>query len=143
MNTSCIQNQMSQRVDECVQNCLDCYRSCLAMVPHCLHRGGVHASQDHITMLLECAELCQVSARLMLLQSNIHFDVCRVCAKACENCADNCRSMATGDAIVNGTGTFGGKMRYVYLSLKKNGDAWKILGLEVNDNAPTATPAGG
>jgi len=98
MNTSHIQDQMSQRVDECVQNCMDCYRVCLAMVPHCLHRGGVHASQEHITLLMECAELCQVSARLMLLQSNIHFDVCRVCAKACEHCADNCRSMASGDA---------------------------------------------
>jgi len=46
-------------------------------------------------------------------------------------------------AMVNGTGVFGGKMKYVYLSLKKNGDAWKIIGLEVNENAPTATPAGG
>ncbi len=48
-----------------------------------------------------------------------------------------------GDAIVNGTGTFDGKMKYVYVNLRKDGDTWKILGLEVNDNAPTATPTGG
>lgn len=46
-------------------------------------------------------------------------------------------------AMVNGTGLFDGKLKYVYLSLKKDGDTWKIIGLEVNDNAPTATPAGG
>jgi hypothetical protein len=46
------------------------------------------------------------------------------------------------DALVNGTGTFDGKTRYVYISLRKDGDAWKIIGIQVNDNAPTATPAG-
>ena len=44
------------------------------------------------------------------------------------------------DALVNGTGTFGGNTKYVYISLRKDGDTWKILGLDVNDNAPTATP---
>jgi hypothetical protein len=45
------------------------------------------------------------------------------------------------DAIVNGTGTFNGNQKYVYISLRKDGDNWKIIGLDVNDNAPTATPA--
>lgn len=47
------------------------------------------------------------------------------------------------DALVNGTGTFDGKTRYVYISLSKDGDTWKIIGIQVNDNAPTATPTGG
>lgn len=47
------------------------------------------------------------------------------------------------DAIANGTGTFDGKTKYVHISLRKSGDTWKIIGLEVNDNAPTATPSGG
>lgn len=47
------------------------------------------------------------------------------------------------DALVNGTGTFGGKTKYVYISLRKDGETWKIIGMEVNDNAPTATPSGG
>jgi hypothetical protein len=44
------------------------------------------------------------------------------------------------DAIVNGTGVFDGATKYVYVSLRKDGDAWKILGLDINDNPPTATP---
>ena len=47
-----------------------------------------------------------------------------------------------GDAIVNGTGIFGGENKYVYVNLRKDGDAWKIIGLEVNNTAPTATPSG-
>ena len=46
-----------------------------------------------------------------------------------------------GNAFVNGTGTFDGKTRYVYMSLVKDGDTWKISSIEVNDDAPTATPA--
>ena len=45
-------------------------------------------------------------------------------------------------AKVSGTGTFSGNSKYVYLYLEKDGDAWKIARIEVNDDAPTATPAG-
>jgi hypothetical protein len=47
----------------------------------------------------------------------------------------------TSDADVNGTGTFGGNMKYVYMTLHKDGDTWKIQHLQINDNAPTPTPA--
>jgi len=70
----------------------------LATVPHCLSRGGEHASQGHITTLLECAELCQTSARLMLIQSSLHADACNLCAMACEHCAEECKRIGTGDA---------------------------------------------
>jgi hypothetical protein len=98
MNDSQRNDEMAMKMDECIQNCLDCYRACLATVPHCLTRGGEHASQAHITMLLECAELCQTSARLMLIQSTIHGEVCGVCATACERCAEDCQRMGAGDA---------------------------------------------
>src|ERR1041385_3452395 len=43
------------------------------------------------------------------------------------------------DAIVNDTGVFGGSTKYVYINLRQDGGTWKILGLDVNDTAPTAT----
>src|SRR5262249_37336136 len=46
----------------------------------------------------------------------------------------------SGDATVNGTGTFGGSQKYIYIYLRKDGDTWKILGLGINRTAPTATP---
>jgi len=45
------------------------------------------------------------------------------------------------DAIANGSAVFNGATQYVYISLRKDGDAWKILGLDINGNAPTATPS--
>ncbi len=47
----------------------------------------------------------------------------------------------TSDAVVNGTGTFSGTTKYVAIRLQQDSGTWKILGLSVNDNPPTATPA--
>src|SRR5258706_11491464 len=44
-------------------------------------------------------------------------------------------------AIVNDTGSVGGATKYIYINLQQDSDTWKILGFDVNDNAPTATPA--
>jgi len=49
------------------------------------------------------------------------------------------------DAFVSGTGTFAGKLKYIYIRLRKEdipveGNNWKIAELDVNDNLPTATP---
>lgn len=46
------------------------------------------------------------------------------------------------DAFVNGTGTFAGATKYVYISLRRDSGTWEIISLQVNDNAPTATPRG-
>ncbi|MBI1281603.1 MAG: hypothetical protein GC179_25980 [Anaerolineaceae bacterium] len=44
---------------------------------------------------------------------------------------------------MNGTGTFGGAQKYVYIYLRKDGDTWKIIGIEVNNNAPPQHPLAG
>jgi hypothetical protein len=90
-------HQMSQEMQQCIQNCSECHRTCLATVPHCLEIGGEHASQHHITLLLDCAEICQTSANFMLRQSELHARTCGVCAEVCQRCADDCEKMAQGD----------------------------------------------
>lgn len=89
--------ELSGEMRECIQNCLECHSICLATVPHCLQMGGEHASQAHITTLLQCAEICQTSANFMLLNAPLHPRVCGVCAEACERCAEECERMANGD----------------------------------------------
>src|SRR5262249_32591867 len=53
-------------------------------------------------------------------------------------------SLGTNGSIVNGKGTFNGATKYVYTTLLKSGDnTYKVGQLDVNDNAPTATPPSG
>lgn len=79
-----------QEMEQCITNCLDCHRLCLATVPHCLQMGGPHAAAQHIGLLLDCAESCQTSANFMLRISDFHARVCGVCAEICAQCAQDC-----------------------------------------------------
>jgi hypothetical protein len=85
---------VNESMRECIQNCLDCYQSCTQMISHCLSMGGEHAKPEHINLLQACANICQTSAKFMLLESDFHPDVCRVCADVCESCAEDCRRLA-------------------------------------------------
>jgi hypothetical protein len=88
---------MSQEMQRCIQECLNCHAICTTTVTHCLSMGREHASPQHITTLLDCAEICQTSANFMLRGSPLHARTCGVCAEACERCAVECEQMAGGD----------------------------------------------
>lgn len=78
------------RMQECIDRCQRCQEVCLATTAHCLQLGGRHADPDHISMMLACAEICDTSARFMLLGSTHHARTCDVCADVCEACAADC-----------------------------------------------------
>jgi hypothetical protein len=58
---------------------------------HCLHLGGAHAEAEHITTLLDCAEICRTSANFLLRMSSSHTETCRACAAVCHACDETCR----------------------------------------------------
>jgi hypothetical protein len=80
----------SDRMQECIDRCQSCQESCLESVGHCLQLGGEHAAPDHIRLLIACAEICDTSARFMLLGSTHHVRTCEVCADVCDDCAKDC-----------------------------------------------------
>ena len=82
--------QMSQEMQECIQNCLNCHSVCLQTIPYCLGMGGKHAEASHIRLMLDCEEICQTSANFMLRGSDLHGRTCGVCAEVCERCAQDC-----------------------------------------------------
>lgn len=79
---------------ECIAACLDCYRTCTQMASnHCLERGGAHVEPKHFRTMLGCAELCRTAAHVMMLKSPIHNELCRLCARICDDCAESCRAL--------------------------------------------------
>lgn len=85
----------ADQMARCIQECLACYQSCTTAVRHCLGEGGRHAEGRHITLLLDCAASCTVSADFMLRRSQFHREACAVCAKVCYACEQSC--LALGD----------------------------------------------
>ena len=91
---------MSREMEQCIQECLDCYSACTVTAAHCLDLGGRHAERHHQTVLLDCATICQTSADFMLRGSPLHARVCGVCAEACRACEQECRSLGQGDQVM-------------------------------------------
>jgi hypothetical protein len=81
---------MREQLQQCIKECLNCHSACLAMVTYCLQKGGTHAEQNHIRLLLDCAEICQTSENFMLRVSPFHKRTCGICAEICIQCAQDC-----------------------------------------------------
>jgi hypothetical protein len=90
-------HQLSREMRDCIANCTECHAICVETTTHCLHMGGEHASPAHIGVMLDCAQMCAVSADFMLRGSELHGRTCGVCAEACERCAADCERLANGD----------------------------------------------
>ena len=81
-------------MQDAITACLDCHSMCLGMaMTYCLEKGGRHVEQKHLSLMLNCAELCQTSANFMLSDSPLHGRVCLICAEACEACAKSCEQV--------------------------------------------------
>jgi hypothetical protein len=85
---------MSTEMQQCVEDCLSCHKSCLQMaMNHCLEKGGDHLAPDHFKLMLACAEICQACANFMLIGTPHHRHICKECAELCQQCAQSCEKL--------------------------------------------------
>ena len=88
------QTRLSPEIQQCIQECQNCHAVCLSMaMSHCLEMGGKHVEPTHLSLMLNCAEICQASANFMLSSSDLHRLTCGVCAQVCEACAQSCEEI--------------------------------------------------
>ena len=93
-------HSLSEPIQQCIQNCLDCHQVCLSTVTmYCLPQLGQHTEVDHICLLLDCAEICQTSANFMLHGSEFHTRTCEICAEICDRCATECEQFSNDDQM--------------------------------------------
>lgn len=88
------------QMQECLHNCQECHAVCTETIQHCLKLGGKHGDAEHIRLLLDCAQICQMSADYMLRGSSFHFKACGLCAEVCQSCADSCERIGKDDAMM-------------------------------------------
>lgn len=83
----------SEDIRICIENCLNCHKACEQLISYCLQQGGMHSERKHIELLLCCADICRTSAHFMMWNSDLHSQVCQVCATVCLECATDCEKM--------------------------------------------------
>jgi hypothetical protein len=92
-------NLIDPAVRRCIDDCVRCHDVCLSTLPYCLEQGGPHAGEAHITLLLDCANICQTASEFMLRGSDEHGRICAACAAICERCAEACDQFAGDDVM--------------------------------------------
>jgi hypothetical protein len=85
------ESTLSKDLQQCIEECLNCYSLCEQTAQHCVEMGGKHAEANHIRTLRDCAEICATSASFMLRDSKLHTRTCAVCAEVCRACERECR----------------------------------------------------
>ena len=94
------QHTINTEKNLCIQNCIDCSRTCLETIAYCLQQGGAHSNESHIRLLHDCVEICQTSADFMIRSSNYYPQTCGICAAICNATADACEQVVHGDKMM-------------------------------------------
>lgn len=91
---------LTRELQECIDECQHCHATCVATISHCLELGGKHAEREHISLLADCAQICQTSADFMLRGSRHHGRACAICPELCRVCADDCERIDPKDQMM-------------------------------------------
>lgn len=86
-------------LDECIDICRATERMCVETSRYCLEKGGAHASVAHLSILADCADLCDAAAMSLMRKSPIHAVLCDACARACKACSESCSSLAPDEQM--------------------------------------------
>jgi hypothetical protein len=80
---------------ECIEACKACGEECEKMLfGHCLEMGGEHLEPEHVKLMADCIDICNIATKLMLRNSEFSADVCSTCADICDECADSCEELS-------------------------------------------------
>lgn len=79
---------------QCKQLAWACRETCQrTLFKHCLEMGGEHVAQDHVKLMIDCIQICQVAADFITRDSENHTSVCETCAYICDKCATSCEAI--------------------------------------------------
>jgi len=74
----------------CIDVCNKWVQACYECFNECLQEPDIQARDKCIRSLIECAQMCQMSAGLMSLNASMAKEHCKLCAEICKMCAKEC-----------------------------------------------------
>jgi hypothetical protein len=86
--------------DALAEQCAACHRSCVRAYAVAVHAGGLRAESPHLQALLDCAELCRLTAEFFLRGSALSEPLAQVCAAAAARCGEDCERFPATPELV-------------------------------------------
>lgn len=90
---------LSDEMQKCIENCASSHQVCEQTLAYCLTKEGGHVEPRHLKALIDCAQICAVSADFMSRDSKIHSYTCHACAEACLACAKMCDGFSDDETM--------------------------------------------
>ncbi|TFY99496.1 four-helix bundle copper-binding protein [Ramlibacter rhizophilus] len=84
-----IQDAMHRWAD-CIAACNACAVACHHCAAACLQEPDVKSMARCIALDMDCAQICQLAAAFMAGGSEHAAETCRLCARICRSCGDEC-----------------------------------------------------
>lgn len=81
---------LESKYQDCIDACLQCMAACNNCAASCAREENIKDMARCILLDMECAEICSAAASLMSMDGHFVKEICRICAEACERCADEC-----------------------------------------------------
>ncbi|MGH7584117.1 MAG: four-helix bundle copper-binding protein [Gemmatimonadales bacterium] len=81
---------MNTETQHCIDDCLNCQATCEATLSYWLARDESQRDRSAMLVLLDCADICRVTAAFLLRRSPRYPEMCRFCAEICAACAGWC-----------------------------------------------------
>lgn len=85
-------------LEDAIQACLECSQACTACADACLAEEMVADLARCIRSDLDCAEICDITGRILSRRTGYDVTLTRAvlqaCATACKSCGDECASHA-------------------------------------------------
>ncbi len=75
----------NSQLEACIEACLKCLQDCEFCATACLDGDMVQMMANCIKACRDCADLCALCARFMSRTSDLHMQLCAVCADACDS----------------------------------------------------------
>lgn len=84
-------NHEELSMQDCIDNCLECFKVCEETMANFELISKFNST--HFKTLNSCAEICQTSAKMMIMSSPFHRLTCEACSTICKACADMCEAL--------------------------------------------------
>ena len=87
------------RLQACIEACVECAQVCTACADACLSEKMVADLAKCIRTNLDCADICDTTARVLSRHTGYDAHITRAvldaCAQACQSCGDVCAEHST------------------------------------------------
>lgn len=74
----------------CIDACTKCAQACYECFEACLNELDLNKRKNCVSILVECAMMCQMSVATMSMNGQFSKEHCQVCAALCDKCSQEC-----------------------------------------------------